>query len=178
MCLAVASTWDGQPVPGAAVAQVELHRSAVGVRVVVDAPFHGDPAPPGPPGSTPGLWDFEVVEVFFLADGERYTEVELGPHGHHLVLQLEGVRRPVRSGLPLDFTATVAEGRWRGVAWVPASHLPAGWDRLNAYAIQGLGANRCYLAWRAPGGDRPDFHRLEAFGRYADEGAAASEAGG
>ncbi|CAH2300949.1 Hypothetical predicted protein, partial [Pelobates cultripes] len=49
--------------------------------------------PPGEPGQPfDGLWDYEVVESFFLnSKTTQYLEVELCPHGQHLVLLLCGV---------------------------------------------------------------------------------------
>ncbi len=131
--------------------------------LTVEAPFHGDPPPPGAPGPTWGLWEHEVVELFVLGPGERYTEIELGPHGHHLVLQLEGVRRPVPRELALEYEAEIEGDRWRGLARVPRALLPEGPHRVNAYAIHGQGEARRYLAFEPVPGDRPDFHRLERF---------------
>ena len=107
--------------------------------------------------------EHEVVEVFVLGPGERYTEIELGPHGHHLVLRLHGARRPVESGIAIDYVAVHRGPRWRGMARVPVGALPPRPWRLNAYAIHGVGAARRYLVATPLGGDAPDFHRLDAF---------------
>ena len=58
-------------------------------------------------------------------------------------------------------------GRWRGHARIPKAWLPPGCDRVNAFAIHGQGDDRRHLAWRPAGGEKPDFHRLEAFGALA-----------
>jgi len=170
--LEIRHTWDGAPArPGERV-RLELALEPQVLRVGVDAPYHGDPPPPGPAGPTDGLWEFEVVELFVLQDRvpgtPRYTEIELGPHGHHLVLQLAGIRTVVKSGLPLPYQTTRAPGadrpRWRGEARLDASLLPPPPHRLNAYAIHGVGASRRYLAlYPGPTSARPDFHRLETF---------------
>ena len=130
--------------------------------IEVDAPFYADPAPKGPPGSTWALWEHEVVEVFLMGQGESYTEVELGPHGHHLVLRLLGRRNIVERELPIEFEAHVEGDRWKGRARVPNSCLPDPILRLNAYAIHGTGAGRikepraCGVQRRAdPRGVRP-----------------------
>ena len=161
--LLVAHTWEGQPIP--ASEQVRLTLAFVGdqLRVTVDAPHHGDPPPAGPPGPTDALWEHEVVELFVLGPGARYTEIELGPHGHHLVLRLEGRRNAVATLLPLAFTAHIDGARWRGDARLPLTLLPAGPLLVNAYAIHGVGAARRYLAMTPVPGPHPDFHRLEAF---------------
>lgn len=171
--LLVASTWDGQAVEPGEVATLRLASTPRGgLELTVDAPFHDDPAPPGAPGSTPGLWDYEVVELF-IAEAEpigpvRYLEIELSPHGHHLVLQLEGVRCPVEGmdqGIPLGFTARIdaAASRWTGEAILPVDWLPPGPHRVNAFAIYGGAASRRYLAWSPLPGDVADFHQTEKF---------------
>ena len=134
--------------------------------VAVDAPWHGDPVPSGPPGPRAALWEHEVVELFLLGpDGpeRKYTEIELGPHGHHLVLQLEGVRRPVADQLPIRWEVERRGDRWVGEARIDESLLPDPVVALNAYAIHGVGVDRRYLAWAPVPGDGPDFHRLAHF---------------
>ncbi len=150
-------------------------RADGGLRWSLDAPCHDDPPPghaagqPLPAGSTPGLWNFEVVELMLLGDDNRYLEVEVGPHGHFLVLQLHGVRRVVETGLPLalqidrpPFNAEEAP-RWRATVDLPASLLPIGVSRFNAFAIHGEGEARRYLALSPAGGKIADFHVLDTF---------------
>jgi hypothetical protein len=106
--------------------------------VDIDAPFHGDASPSSAAGPTPGLWDFEVVELFLLGAGDRYLELEFGPHGHWLALQLEGRRNIVRtenSQRAVQFEAMRSAGRWRGTARIDASLLPDDLARANAYAM-------------------------------------------
>lgn len=130
----------------------------------VDAPFHDDPPPAVPPGSTDALWTYEVVELFLLGRASHYVEIELGPHGHYLVLQLEGVRHITRSHLSMAYTTVRRGPRWRGRARLPLACLPVTIERVNAYAIHGTGDQRRYLAAFPVLGDKPDFHRLDAFG--------------
>lgn len=159
--LTIAHTWDGESI--APHGQVSLCFASHGLRIEVDALDRGDPPPPGPPGPTARLWEHEVVEVFLLGAAQRYLEVELGPHGHYLVLRLHGRRNIVESGLTIDYSVTREGGRWRGVAQVPAALLPPGLSHLNAFAIHGEGSARRYLAWTPLPGPAPDFHRLEGF---------------
>jgi len=89
------------------------------------------------------------------------------------VLTLDGVRNPVRQGMPIDFVVgryTCRRGatRWTGLARVPSEWIPHKCDKWNAFAIQGVGESRRYLAWRPAGGDVPDFHKLAAFGSWFD----------
>lgn len=163
----IRSLWDGTGAPVAEHVTVQASVRGGALEVLVDAPFHGDPAPAGPVGSLDRLWEHEVVELFIAGDDERYLEIELGPHGHHLVLELHGRRNVVRSALPIVHEAKIEGDRWRGRALVDASYLPPLPTRMNAYAIHGTGERRRYLAWAPVPGDAPDFHRLEYFGPFS-----------
>ncbi len=163
MRLVIDKTWDGRAAAPTEVASLRLSDEGGLLRIEVRAPYCGDPAPPGPAGPRWGLWEHEVVELFILGDGERYTEIELGPHGHHLVLQL-GPRRSVRAReLPLDYRAQIRGDRWTGLALLDRDLLPGGPHRGNAYAIHGPPGERRHLAWTPVPGPEPDFHRLEHF---------------
>ncbi len=161
------STWDG--LPADECVSLWLFWDADALVVEVTAPYHGDPTPPGDPGPTDGLWEYEVVELFLLnADGPRpvYTEVELSPHGHHLVLKLKGVRKPLSTLHEIEWTASIDGDRWTGTACVPMELLPEEITHYNAYAIHGVGGERRYLAAHPVPGDRPDFHRLDHFAEW------------
>ncbi len=174
--LVIKNTWDGRPIP--LEEQVTLELSAADrnrLQIVVRAPFHGDPPPAGAPGPTIGLWEHEVVELFVLGASQEddpdappvYTELELGPHGHQLVLRLRGVRQVVGRLLPLEYEtridATGVLDAWCGVALLDRALLPPPPHRINAYAIHGTGDKRRYLALYPGPGEGPDFHRLECF---------------
>jgi len=153
--LRTAFTWDGQPAEPGEVAEVRLD----GRRLSIRAPFHGDPAPDGPPGSLWKLWEHEVVELFLLGQGDHYLELELGPHGHYLVLRLEGRRNVVEHSLPWQVRFDRAAGQWSAEAEIPHAWLPRGPLRANAFAIHG---ERYLVATPLPG-RAPDFHRIELF---------------
>ncbi|OXA41789.1 UPF0462 protein C4orf33 homolog isoform X2 [Folsomia candida] len=173
----ISKTWDG----GVPSDHSEIHikltlqgeEDAQTLLIQVDAPFFNDPQPPAslsPPGSTPQLWDYEVVELFFLGDEDKYLEVELGPRGHYLVLQLHGVRNIIREHLPLDRYVTEVRGtRWFGEASVPLAYFPHNVHSTNMYAIHKSDPHRVYMAL-SPAVDNskcphssPDFHRLQYF---------------
>ncbi len=163
----IARTWQGDALPAAERARLELAGHEAGLAVTVEAPFYGDPPPPARPGPTDRLWEFEVVELFVAGPGARsemaYTEIELSPHGHHLVLRFVGVRNAIERALPLDYAARREGARWRGRARVPADYLPPRPWRINAYALHGSGPARRYLAAHPVPGAQPDFHRPECF---------------
>jgi hypothetical protein len=165
--LCIDKTWNGGAIGADERVQLELGLADDSLRVLVDAPFHGDSPPPMPPGSTPGLWNHEVVELFVASSAAggvvHYLELELGPFGHHLALSFRGVRCQIALHDELPLRVERAQGRWRGEAELPLSWLPKSPWRANAYAIHGSGADRRYLAWQPVPGEKPDFHRPEVF---------------
>jgi hypothetical protein len=164
--LSIDRTWNGEPARDGEIVRLALRRRAAALEVVVDAPWHRDPPPPAAPGPTDRLWEFEVVELFVAGADPgvpRYTEIELSPYGHHLVLRFVGVRNAVDRGLQLGFAAERHGRRWSGRAVVPARYLPAAPWRANACAIHGTGDSRRYLAAQPLPGPTPDFHQPERF---------------
>lgn len=153
--------WRGVPVAEHAAVEIVLAHDAL--TVLVDAPFHADAPPATAPGSTDRLWEHEVVEVFLVGEGERYVEIELGPHGHYLALRLEGVRQVTDRHAPVRYAASIDGVRWRGRATLARSLVPEPVIAANAYAIHGVGPARCYLAAHPVPGTVPDFHRLACF---------------
>jgi len=177
--LTIERTWDGVAIPAversrvrAAIEHTVDWPARARLRVVVEAPLHGDPPPPYPPGRTPGLWGHEVVELFLVGADGRALEIELGPAGHWLALLLDGPRLVARDDLPLACRVAPAgdgsdpgEARWRGEASLDASLVPGPIERANAFAIHGVGPARRYLAAHPLGGPRPDFHRFADYPR-------------
>ncbi|HKU39746.1 MAG TPA: hypothetical protein VJR89_16410 [Polyangiales bacterium] len=163
MQLAIERDWSGSPLPATEAAWLAFERCDDQLEVRFDAPYFADPPPPWASGPTPGLWEYEVIELFLASAGDEYFELELGPHGHHLALQLRGVRNVVRSALPIVYSATIQGGRYAGRAQVPLSYLPDQPVRVNAYLIHGSGSARSYAAHAPVPGAKPDFHRLECF---------------
>jgi hypothetical protein len=161
--LTLSQTWDGRPLASGDQVQIQLRWQQDDLLICVDAPFYKDPKPDQAVGPTWELWEYEVVEIFLVGENDHYTEVELSPHGHHLLLRLEGCRNIVARELPLEFEADIEGDRWRGKALVKAEDLPLRIQRLNAYAIHGVGAQRIYAAWTPVPGAEPDFHRLNCF---------------
>ncbi|KAK7489883.1 hypothetical protein BaRGS_00018905 [Batillaria attramentaria] len=163
---AIKTTWDNSPVNHDAV-RITLSADPKGCRIDVVAPFFDSPPAPSVPAGQPcpELWEYEVVETFFLNDREQYLEVELCPHGQHLVLLLNGRRKMVQDELPLEFKSQVVGSEWHGSAVVPFSYLPPNVAKFNAFAIHGAGEGRVYEALfpALQQHSSPDFHRLEYF---------------
>ncbi|XP_015200370.1 UPF0462 protein C4orf33 homolog isoform X2 [Lepisosteus oculatus] len=164
-------TWDSTPVNHSPV-KLTFSPGDGGLLMEVCAPFFNDPpSPPGPPNQTfPGLWDYEVVEAFFLNSAtEKYLEVEVCPHGQHLVLLLSGRGNAWKQGLDLAYEASICGKKWKGTALLPWSYFPPGVDKMNSYAIHGSGNGRIYEALYPVPRDEltenqgPNFHLLEYF---------------
>ena len=170
--------WDNTDVPHRH--QINLHLNYVknhmngsnDLEIRIKAPFYDDPKPPSNAtvGSMDQLWNYEVVEVFLLGEDNHYLEIELGPKGHYLLLQLHGYRNVSKEGLILNhYSHHIEHNQWHGVAVIPSDYLPNKLIKFNAYAIHGSGTHRQYLSlFPTPFGKykEPDFHRLEYFGDF------------
>ena len=117
-----------------------------------------------------GLWEYEVAEVFFLADNKcdgtpDYLELEFGPHGQHLGLYLHGVRNAIKHSFPIEYEAQINKenGSWTGKAKISKEYFPPGVNKMNAYAINGPSDGRIYKALYPVPGPQADYHRLEFF---------------
>lgn len=139
------------------------------VKVFTEGPLFDDPPPPEDVGGIClNLYDYEVLELFFANDKDQYLEVEVGPHGHWLVLLLNGHRKPFNKGEELELQVqNVFEGdKWRSVFEIPLAYFPPNVTKFNAYAIHGVGDERQYEALNPVTDgtyDQPDFHRLQFF---------------
>ncbi|GAB1601412.1 UPF0462 protein C4orf33 homolog isoform X3 [Argonauta hians] len=160
--------WNGGCVPESETVNVRLEGIGSWLRLEFESPFYDDPKPPNGIYGQPHheLFNYEVVESFFLNDNNQYLEVELGPHGQHLVLMLNGYRNMVTQQLPLQIITEIKNSRWRGVAYIPEDYFPPNITKFNSYAIHGTGENKTYLSlYPTPEGQypNPDFHRLGYF---------------
>jgi hypothetical protein len=159
----IAAKWNGRPSTARERVMLSLEDDGDCVKLHIDAPFHGDPAPDAEPGSLDGLWEYEVVELFIAGADGHYLELEFGPYGHHLALSFSGVRERCGGPHALHFRTVVLKQNWIGSARIPRALLPRGPHRLNATAIHGPPARRRYLSWQVLPGDKPDFHQPEHF---------------
>ncbi len=155
--------WSGQPVNLPSPLSIRVNTASNMLEVHVEAPlFHNTP-PSSTPGSTPELWNHEVVELFILGEDERYLEIELGPHGHYLILQLHGTRQVIKQGMSCAYTTTIKGDSWSGTAHIPTSYLPPNPTHFNLYAIHNTHNQRRYLSLTPTQTKKPDFHNLTSF---------------
>ena len=155
--------WNGQSGSPQEHYVLTLQATLTGYHLHIKAPFFNDPKPDGPEGSFWQLWEHEVVELFIVGANGHYLELECGPHGHYLVLQLDGVRSVARHSLETAYTVELNDTSWSATLHIPQSWIPEGPHRLNAFAIHGLGAQRRYLAHTPLPGVTPDFHQPSQF---------------
>ncbi|XP_067949630.1 UPF0462 protein C4orf33 homolog [Watersipora subatra] len=156
----IASPWNGEKVSHSPM-KLSIHPSSLSdssfVRVNVSGKFFNDsPAPECPPGPTDFLWDYEVVEAFFLnSQDDTYLEVEFSPlyknGGRGLFVWKLASSHICFNGrgttlLPLKYSTTLCAdtGSWQGQADIPLNYFPPKVDKFNAFAIHGSGSNRLY----------------------------------
>jgi hypothetical protein len=142
---------------------VELLRHPMGLLMTIEAPFYDDPAPPSNKGSFWTLWEYEVVEIFIVGSNGQYLEIECGPHGHYLCLELHDVRQVKRHGMTLDYSAKIQNEKWQGECVIPKELLPPPPHSVNLFAIHGINKDRTYFAWTALSGETPNFHQPSQF---------------
>ncbi|CAH1777584.1 unnamed protein product, partial [Owenia fusiformis] len=167
----ITTLWDSKSIDHPPVT-LQLQRRGNFIWLMIDAPFFNDtPSPGGAPGEPfPKLWQYEVVEAFFLGGGGSgeplYLEVEFSPHGQHLILLMKGVRKALKHSLPVDYTSKINGSTWTGLARIPLNYFPPNVTMFNAYAIHGSGNQRMYEALYPTEEGKytgPDFHRLDYF---------------
>jgi len=164
----VGLSWDGKE-KVSNPATIFLKPRGDDLELKIFAPFYDDPAPDGEPGvAFFKLWEYEVVEAFFLNDNEDYLELEFGPHGQHLMLLLHGNRNAIKHSLPMDYSSTIDKvaKTWTGTAIIPGSYFPSNVTKFNGYAIHNQQEEPIYEAVFEVSGEQPDFHRINKFGNF------------
>ena len=114
MELVIDNLWNGQPITDhERKIRITCQSTEKGLEVKISAPFFDDPKPPGGQSGKPydKLWDYEVVELFFLGEKEKYLELEFAPGGEHLVLLLDGTRNMIQHSLELEYKAEIGTGQ-------------------------------------------------------------------
>ena len=161
--LLTTKTWDGEPVADSEKMELRFSVKNLELEIKVQGPFHGDPAPAAPAGELDGLWCYEVAELFLLGAAGHYLEIELGPHGHYLILHLSGSRQVKGSMSPTHCVTSITGSRWQGTLTLTLDQSILPFSHANAYAIHGQGVKRRYLAAFPVPGNKPDFHQPRYF---------------
>ena len=92
----LANTWNDSLVSQEDRVHIEIqHSDPLSIRIEIIAPYYNNPPPSNTPGRQDKLWEYDVVEIFFVGSDGRYIETEFGPHGHYLILELSGPREIV-----------------------------------------------------------------------------------
>jgi len=173
----ILTTWNGDEVRHDP-ASVTLGSTDSGdLTIHIQASLVGDlefPPNCNPGRPYPGLWNYEVVEAFFLDPvSVSYVELEFHPCGAHLALLLHPERVDLVNYLPLQYEATIQGDRWEGFAIVPSAYLPANVSSFNMFAIHKATLIEEDQAWEdgkiyealfpVEEGSQPDFHNLGVF---------------
>ncbi len=183
--LKIDQTWDASLLPENEQIKMMLDfQDHQKLSIQLIAPYFKNEPPPCPSGSTWGLWQYEVVEVFLVWENHQYLEIEMGPHGHHLVLGLDGIRQIKQAFIPVNYEAQILGNLWQGrlsldlgksilkdsyVSLFKWSNLKA----LNAFAIhQPLKMHApkekryCVAFAVAEQNEQANFHCIDRFMRY------------
>ena len=109
------------------------------LEVELKSPFFENKPPEAAAGYLMGLWDYEVVEIFFLnSKTEEYLELEFGPHGHFLALKFKGERKQIEDNEKFEFEYKAQidknEKTWTAKAIIPLNLLPNNVNKYNCYA--------------------------------------------
>lgn len=162
--LTVERQWDGSACPDPLVhAEVALAQTSEGVRVRVRAPVLPDARIPAEASvmRVANLWEYDVVEVFFVGPGHHYLELELGAGGHWLLLSFDEVRHRSNEHEKLSLKVDwKREGSfWTSEVTIPRELIPEPLRALNAFVI----ARGFFLAMSPVSGTEADFHQPDKY---------------
>ena len=161
----VKNMWDGSPCGDERLhAEVWITKATAGLNVRVHATvLDGQKVPDAPVDSRfDGLWEYDVVELFFAGEDGTYSEIEIGAGGHYLVLAFDGVRQLSNDFAGREFDhrhGGATPGTWQTQMTIPWDALPAKIAKMNAFAIMG----GTHLALSPVPGTEPDFHQPGTF---------------
>ena len=168
----ITSEWDGTPIENPLDwTKMDVELTEAGLHISVSSLCYADEVPSTDPDrqkGTWGLWDYEVVELFLVGENGHYTEIEMGPHGHHIVLQLDGPRSIVCKEIPMQWEPLIQDGQWVGRGFVDKKWLPEKIVRANAFTIHTVNGKRRYCCYTPLPGPQPDFHQPDRFALWDD----------
>lgn len=157
--------WNGQPCDDTRLhSEVWVTKKQSGLAIRVHAPQLENQRVPDAPNDSrvDGLWEYDVVELFFVGDDGTYTEIEIGAGGNYLVLQFDGIRHRSNdfAGREFDHRHSAATpGTWQTAMTIPWDALPKNITKMNAFVI----ANGQHLAMSPVPGAEPDFHQPDTY---------------
>lgn len=163
--LEVERRWNGDDCPDKTIrGEFQVERIDQGLLITAKAPkFSVEHQPNVPTGTRfDGLWEFDVLEIFFVGEGEKYLEIELGTAGHYLVLSFDGIRRRVNDFYDKSFDHNFVrndDGSTVSTILIPNDILPPVITRANAFVIGG----QEFLAYAQLPGEKENFHQPQAF---------------
>lgn len=164
--LPLGRAWNGEPVEDRRLhgfLAVSAEDGGLRVRGGLPDPAPG-PAPQAPPGTrVANLWETDVVELFWVGPEGHYVEIELGAHGHFLVLGFDAPRVCVNehATLALRLEHKRGEGGWETATCIPWEVLPQPLEALGGFGL----ARGAFLAAHPLPGPAPDFHQPREFPR-------------
>ena len=91
------------------------------------------------------LWEYDVVEIFFVCSNGNYIETEFGPYGHYLILELDAPRNIVRRDIICNYKTKFFGSRWKGFAEIPLSVFPDNIEKINLFAVFGYSQQTEYI---------------------------------
>lgn len=157
--------WDGSPCTDDRLwADVFIAHTKEGLLIRAQAPMlHEQKIPDAPMGSrVDGLWEYDVVELFFVGPGHQYLEIELGAGGHFLILGFDSIRHrsdDYESFAPILRFEKTNEKTWKSSVTIPWKLVPENLRALNAFAIM---AGQ-FLAYSPVPGEQPDYHQPDRY---------------
>ena len=144
--------WNGLPIIQNECAEITVEQSAHAFTISFAAKLAKTFACPGsPPGFTHGLWDYDVLEIFFARPNGSYLEIEIGPKGHWLIYEFSSYRKAIdKNPRLLTYAYTVKNLTWKGEFLVPEEWLkaPIMQCKVNFYQIRTTNKGKEYFAWR------------------------------
>ena len=148
----IAQTWEGvlvQPEDRVHVDIAIWNNDRLQIEII--APFYKKNKPPTDEVKLQGqpptwkLWEYDVVEIFFVCSNGHYIETEFGPYGHYLILELDAPRNVVRKDIVCNYKTKLFGSRWKGFAEIPLSVFPDNIEKINLFAVFGYSQQTEYI---------------------------------
>ena len=164
LVLLITNEWNGSSCADESLrATASFSQTKEGLRVHLGAVLRGDEKiPSARPGRFDGLWEYDVVEAFFVGVDGHYLELELGAGSHWLLLSFDSIRHRSNSHETPDFLMSrysVTGKTWGSEVVIPWTLMPMPLIALNAFQIA---RGHFHAAYKLPGA-QADFHQPGEF---------------